>query len=253
MTIKKSAGNRKRAPAKAKVCTSVIAYKGFDAQMRCRGMQFEVGKTYTHNGAVEACKSGFHACEYPLDVLQYYAPASNRYAVVEQSGALSRHSDDTKIASATITITAELHLNDLIQHAVKWVFERAKAIKGCHTTGYRGAASSTGDRGAASSTGDQGAASSTGYRGAASSTGYRGAASSTGYEGAASSTGDRGAAMASGYKGRAMGAVGNALFLVERNDNYEIVAVWAGIVGRDEIKAGVWYTLQGGEPVEAQP
>ena len=199
MTIKKSAGNRKRAPAKAKVCTSVIAYKGFDAQVRCRGMQFEVGKTYTHNGAVEACKSGFHACEYPLDVLQYYAPASNRYAVVEQSGALSRHSDDTKIASATITITAELHLNDLIQHAVKWVFERAKAIKGCHTTGYRGAA------------------------------------------------------MASGYKGRAMGAVGNALFLVERNDNYEIVAVWAGIVGRDEIKAGVWYTLQGGEPVEVQP
>ena len=277
---------------------TVVAYKGFDLALKCRDHQFEVGKTYSHEGNVEACKSGFHACEYPLDVFEYYAPAQSRYAIVEQSGILAHHERDSKIASSIITIKAELSLRGLIKAAIEYTFARAQKVKGstsrgvgkcasstgyrgaasstgyrgaASSTGYRGAASSTGDQGAASSTGDygaasstgdqgaasstgdQGAASSTGPRGAASSTGDYGAASSTGFQGAASSTGRQGAAMASGYGGRAMGAEGNALFLVERDTNYNIVAVWAAIVGRDGIKPHVWYTLKNGQPVEVTP
>ena len=57
--------------------------------------------------------------------------------------------------------------------------------------------------------------------------------------------------MASGKLGKVMGKTGNALFLVYRDDDYNIVHAWAGIVGRDGIKEGVWYLLNAdGKPEE---
>jgi hypothetical protein len=50
-----------------------------------------------------------------------------------------------------------------------------------------------------------------------------------------------------------MGKDGNALFLVERDDEWQIMAVWSGIVGRDGIKPDTWYTLRNGSPVEVTP
>jgi hypothetical protein len=230
---------------------TIQAFKGFNANLQCRGFQFEPGKTYTHDGNVEACKSGFHACEHPLDVFSYYPPAGNRFFAVTLGGTLARHDADSKIAAASITLGAELKIPDMVAAAVKYVFDRSKP-DGETATGTRGAASSTGYGGAASSTGTRGAASSTGDYGAASSTGYCGAASSTGTRGAASSTGYCGAASSTGYCGRAMGANGNALFLVYRDPSTrEIRHAWAGIVGRDGIEAGIWYTLDSdGKPVE---
>jgi hypothetical protein len=237
----------------------ITTFKGFDNNLQCRGFQYAVGGEYSHDGDVAACSSGFHACEYPLDVLGYYAPAGSRFCIVEQSGQLSRHADDSKVASSKIKVTAEIGLPGLIKAAIEYTFKRstpegetATGDQGAASaTGYRGAASATGYRGAASATGYQGAASATGTRGAASATGTQGAASATGTQGAASATGYQGAAMASGYEGRAMGKEGNALFLVERDGSYNIVAVWAGIAGRDGIKADCWYLLRNGKPVEA--
>ena len=186
------------------------AYKGFDKDLKCRDFQYEIGKTYTHNGDVEPCESGFHACEYPLDVFNYYPPAGSRFAEVETSGKIVPQGD--KICCEKIKVKTELTLGALIQAAVKFTFERANWTKDSQTkkekgaasaTGYCGAASATGDRGAASATGECGAASATGLRGAASATGLRGAASATGYGGAASATGDRGAASATGECGAA--------------------------------------------------
>ena len=64
------------------------------------------------------------------------------------------------------------------------------------------------------------------------------------------SAGNYGAAMASGNYGKARGKDGCALFLAERASNRAIVSVWAGIVGRDGIKADTFYRLQAGKPVE---
>ena len=247
-------------------------YKGMDKDMKCRGFQYEVGGEYETDKA-KACECGFHACEYPLDVFNYYPPAESRFFEVEQSGSISKSDENTKVASTKIKIGAELSIAGLVKAAVEYTKERCTQNEGDKATGTRGAASATGTRGAASATGDQGAASATGDQGAASATGTRGAASATGYQGAASATGDQGAAsatgdqgaasatgkasaaMACGIEGKAMGSLGCALFLVERGEydgeTYPIVAVKAAIVDGENVKPGVWYTLRDGELVEA--
>lgn len=63
----------------------ITAYKGFNADLTCREFKFEIGASYEHEGKVEACASGFDACEHPLDVFRYYPPATSRFALVEMA------------------------------------------------------------------------------------------------------------------------------------------------------------------------
>ena len=97
-----------------------IAYKVFDKNMQCRGFQFEVGAHYEHNGKVEPCKSGFHACKNPLDVWNYY-PINSRYAIVEIAGDVVDSGSDSKVACSNISIVQEITLTELINHSVKYM------------------------------------------------------------------------------------------------------------------------------------
>jgi hypothetical protein len=180
----------------------VKGYKGFDKNLSCRGFQYEIGKEYEHKGAVVLCNSGFHLCEHPLDVFTHYAPSESRFCKVEGSGKMSRSDSSTKVAASKIKIVAELSIRDIVEAAVKLVFERT--TKKEKSDGDKSAASVTGDNGAASASGRQCAAVATGDDGAASATGIFGAAVATGDSGAAVVVdGCQGAAVATGYGGAA--------------------------------------------------
>ncbi|EHU1771248.1 hypothetical protein [Acinetobacter baumannii] len=203
----------KKNEAANKAVETITSYKGFDKNLQCRGFQYEIGKTFKHKGKVKACGSGFHACEYPLDVFGYYAPGElNRFAVVEQSGDLSRGDDDTKVASKSITIKAEVDIPFLVKAAIEYTTSRCEPIKEdspaftdkdhgqAVATGYKSASSATGDNSASSATGDNSASSATGYNSASSATGYKSASSATGDNSASSATGYKSASSATGYK-----------------------------------------------------
>ncbi|OTI71969.1 hypothetical protein CAY96_16455 [Pseudomonas aeruginosa] len=238
----------------------VTAYKGFKQDLTCLGYQFEIGGTYKHEGEVEACASGFHSCEYPLDVFGYYAPGDSRFAIVKASGQLSRHDDDSKIASATLVVEAEISMPTMISRAIDWVMSKVdKSVEqtvvggtasntGYHSaasntgyqsaasnTGYQSAASNTGNYSAASNTGNRSAASNTGDYSAASNTGYRSAASNTGYQSAASNTGNYSAASNTGYQSAASNT-GN--YSAAEVSGKESVAASLGIEGRARASAG---------------
>ena len=113
------------------------AIKAFDSDFKCRGMQFEIGKTYTISGKVVACKNGFHACDgNPLDVLSYYPLVQDdgkltRFAKVDLFGEMAREKDDDKkIAAASIAVTVELTLPEFIKSAVDWMMVKVKSKKG---------------------------------------------------------------------------------------------------------------------------
>ncbi|MBG3901722.1 hypothetical protein I4950_31085 [Pseudomonas aeruginosa] len=263
----------------------VTAYKGFKQDLTCRGYQFEIGGTYKHEGEVEACASGFHSCEYPLDVFGYYAPGESRFAIVKASGQLSRHDDDSKIASATLVVEAEINMPTMISRAIDWIMARLDSsveqtvvgdtasntgdYSAASNTGDQSAASNTGDYSAASNTGNRSAASNTGYHSAASNTGDYSAASNTGYCSAASNTGNRSAASNTGNRsaaevsgkesvaaslgieGRARASAGSAIVLCHRDDEGRLIHIRASKVGENGVKPDTWYQLSAeGEFVE---
>ena len=99
----------------------IIAYKGFDKNMQCRGFQYEVGKEYEMDGEIKCCNRGFHACKSPIEVWDYYDMLNSRFAEVEQSGKIDEEEKSTKICSSRIKIKAELKLADIINIGVEWL------------------------------------------------------------------------------------------------------------------------------------
>lgn len=100
---------------------NINAYKGFDSDLSCRNLKYEVGKTYRYDGPVKACRSGFHACANPFNVWNYYFVvdengALSRYAEVELSGDMDIRND--KVAAKQITIKAEIDMPDFVNRII---------------------------------------------------------------------------------------------------------------------------------------
>ena len=182
------------------------AYKGFNKDMTCRGFQYEEGKEYHEEKAV-LCKSGFHACENPLDCFRYYAPANSVYHEVELDEVSEKKSDDSKICGKHIKIGARLDIAGIVKLAIDYCKSNINNEK-----------QSNEDYGASSATGNFGASSATGDYGASSATGNFGASSATGNFGASSATGLNCVALSAGYCGKAKASKGSAICICERGE-----------------------------------
>ena len=198
----------------------IKSYKGFNKDLTCKGKQYEVGKEYEEKDA-EACECGMHACEYPLDCFGYYDPAHSVYHEVEQSGKLSRRSDDSKVASTKMKIGAEISIAGMVKAAIEYTRELIKEEN--------------------------------------ESDDDYGASSATGYKGASSAKDPESIAVAWGYKGRARGVIGSFLVLADwegdeseywKPDKWKLKGATMVRVDGEKIKENTWYTMVNGEIVE---
>lgn len=190
------------------------AYKGFDKNMQCRGFQYREGETY-HEETAELCKSGFHACEMPLDVLGYYAPGDGSiYREVDlKDVSKDRQAGDTKVCAKTIIIGAEIGIPGQVKAQIEYIKSRTAEESGGHATGNQEAASATGKACAAMACGIGGRV-----------------------------MGGIGCALFAVERGPYDCTLGTC----------PIVSVAAGIVDGDNIKPGVWYVCKGGKLVEVE-
>ena len=183
-----------QAATEADKSTVITAYKGFDANMRCRGFQFEVGKTYIHEGPVELCASGFHACEEPLDCIKHYSIADGRFAEVELAGVSDEREGDTKRVGSRITIKSTLSVAELVEAQVDWY--RRHPDKGRSGDGSR--SSSSGDYSISVSIGRYSTSASSGHGSKSVSSGNRSASGSSGSGSISASSGDYSTSVSSG-------------------------------------------------------
>ena len=258
-------------------------FKGFNQKLQCRGFQFEVGKKYEEEKA-ECCNTGFHYCQNPLDVFNYYAPADSRYCEVEGSGVVdSEGQNDTKVAASQIHIGVEIGLPGIIKAGVDYIkakvdWENAKESNtgnksaatntgyqsAATNTGYQSAATNTGYQSAATNTGDYSAATNTGDYSAATNTGYQSAATNTGDYSAATNTGDYSAATVEGedsiacslgVEGKAKGKKGCWLVLAQWEVSWssrKLIEVKSVLVDGETIKEDTFYSLIDGQIIEVE-
>ena len=104
------------------------AYKGFNKNLKCRDFQYEIGKEYKEKKAT-VCDCGFHSCLSPIDVLGYYPPADargnlNRFCEVEIPEEMDKSDDDSKVATKSIKINAEIGLKGLVEAGVNFILEK---------------------------------------------------------------------------------------------------------------------------------
>ena len=198
------------------------AYKGFNNDMTCRGFQFEIGKTYTHDGEIKLCESGFHSCEAPLDVFNFYPPTA-LFAEVELDGVSEEtHKQDTKRVSKSLTVKAAIDIAGLVKAQVEWCSKKSDATI---------------------AEGNSSKAASSGYSSTAASSGDYSTAASSGYSSTSESNGKQTISMVAGLNGKARAGI-NGAFALPWIDG-EQVRIAVGIIG-ENAKDDVWYCVKDG-------
>ena len=234
----------------------VIAYKGFNKDLTCRGLQYEVGKEYIEE-KVSICNSGFHACENPFDVLDFYGDAlNNRFCKVEQSGLIEK--DNKKQVSSKIKVVAEIGFAGLFKAGVEWIKEITNpthVIK--ETWGNNGKIKigSSGDSAQIGSSGDSAQIGSSGDYAQIGSSGDSAQIGSSGDFAKIGSSGEDSVICCAGNNSAVRAKKGSWITLSEWRYSEEKersvpICVKTEYVDGEKIKEDTWYKLDNGDFVE---
>lgn len=230
---------------------AIKSYKGFDKNLRCRDFQYKIGGIYEMDGEIKVCNRGFHACESPFDVFDYYTMIDSRFCEVEQDGNISKEDRGTKICSSKIKIKAELKLADMINLGIEWLKEITLPEK--IKTSIKD--NSSGNYAKIGSSGYDAKIGSSGYDAKIGSSGDGAQIGSSGNNAKIDSTGKDCVIMCAGINPVAKASKGSWITLsewsyYEGKQRYIPICVKTGFVDGEKIKADTYYSLKGGVFVE---
>ena len=227
---------------KGETVETINGYKATDKNLQCLGYQYVVGETYTHDGEISLCNSGFHFCENPLDVLDYYNLCESEFLTVEADGKCKR--DDKKTVTNKLKVSASIGLPGFIKASVEWIFKNNKDKS---TDCCKIAAS-----------GDFSQLAASGYSSKLAASGYSSKLAASGDFSKLAASGDYSIAAGIGINCTAKGSLGSWIVLAEwsfENDKnrWVPVCVLSSQVDGKNLKADTFYKVKGGEFVEVMP
>jgi len=232
--------------------------KAFKKGLICRDYQFKENEIF-ETDEVKVCEKGFHYCENPLDVLDYYDLCDTEFAEVEDMGVTQV--DGNKSATTKIKIGEKLDLKGFIKLAVDFLFDNVKLTGNIELGDYSQVATS-GDNSRVVTSGNHSRVATSGYHSQVATSGDNSQVVTSGNHSQVATSGDNSKVATSGdnskvaiegkdsvaanigIKGQIKGVIGTWITLAEYDSDNKIIFVKSAKIDGKRLKENTWYKLE---------
>ena len=226
----------------------IRGFKAYNKGMKCMDFQYEEGEIYELKTKPSLCESGFHFCENPLDVLDYYNLCDSEFSTIESLGDIDKRAGENKVSTNKIKIGFKLDFKAFVETSVEFIKSKTKIEDSAQmaSSGDSAQMASSGYYAQMECSGDSAKMASSGYSAHMASSGdYAQMASSGDYAQMALNGSDSVGSNIS-RNGKIKGKIGSWVTLAEYKNNKPLCVKSAQIDGK-VLKADTWYTLKNGE------
>ena len=244
---------------------SIKGYKAFNKGMLCQDFQYAENTEYSIKENPKLCERGFHFCENPLNILDYYNLCDSEFAEIESLG--KTETDNLKTVTNKIKIRKKLDLKAFINASFKFLWEKCKisengdiqsasgdssklAASGNSSqlaaSGYSSKLAASGDFSHLAASGDYSQLAASGNYSQLAASGDSSQLAASGYYSQLELNGKNSIGVAIGYNGIVKAKIGCWIILAEWRDNIPICVKSTQIDGKI-LKEDIWYKLENSE------
>ena len=242
-------------------------FKAFDKDMICQDFKYEENSEYKIKGKPVLCEKGFHYCENPFNVLNYYDLCDSEFAEIEDHG--DSQSDDSKTVTNHIKIKGKLSLAEFIKASFDFLWEKCYSSKLAASgdssqlaasgyfsklaaSGYSSQLAASGNSSQLAASGDSSKLATSGYSSQLAASGdYSQLAASGDYSQLAAS-GENSICAGIGTGNIAKGILGTWIVLAEFDDKGKVICVKSAEIDGKKLMPDTWYKVKNRKFIKVQ-
>ena len=223
--------------------------KAFKKGLICKDYQFKENEIFGTD-KVKVCEKGFHYCENPLDVLDYYDLCDSEFAEVEDMGVTQV--EGNKSATNKIKIGAKLDLKGFIKLAFDFLFDKVKVTGNIEsgnyskvaTSGHSSQVATLGHYSQVATSGDSSKVATLGHYSQVATSGHYSKVATSGHSSKVAIEGKDSVVANIGIKGQIKGVIGTWITLAEYDSDNKIILVKSAKIDGKRLKENTWYKLE---------